>query len=380
MKENLNIVKDTSGVMSDNKFYTYAYLREDRTPYYIGKGKDDRAYKKGKKESVSPPKDKSRIIFLKKNLTEEKALNHERYMIAVFGRKDNGTGILRNLTDGGDGVSGYIPSESVREARRKHGKVIGNQNAELKRGVCSLTKEQLVKNGNYVKENELGIFSLTPEQKKEIGKKSGQKNKELGLGICGLSFEERSAAGKIGGAKNRDNKTGICGLSFEERSKNGKINGNKVKELGLGIFSTEFLENKSERFSGEGNPMYGKKHNSETIEKIKRKALERNKKIYKLKNPNGEIIIFENIGTFCNKYNLDDGCISQVLGKRNKQHKGWTSPETVLEKKIYKIKSPEGRIYTFDNITEFSKEHNIKCGLDAVLRGVRKSCKGWTKP
>jgi len=380
VKENLNIVKGINGVMIDNKFYTYAYLREDRTPYYIGKGKDDRCFIKSKKESVSPPKDKSRIIFLKQNLTEEEAFRHEIYMISVLGRKDLGTGILRNLTDGGEGVSGYIPSEGVREARRRNGKVIGNQNAQLKRGVCSLTKEQRVKNGNYVKENGLGVFSLTKEQNTENSKKAGQKVKELGLGVCGFGFEERSAYGKIGGDKNRDNKTGICGLSFEERSDWGK----KCKEEGIGIFSPDYLKVRSqilsERTSGEGNPMYGKKHNPETIEKIKTKALERSKKIYKLKNPNGEIIIFENIVTFCSKYNLDDGCISQVLGKRNKQHKGWTLPETILEKKIYKIKSPEGRIYTFDNITEFSKEHNIKCGLDAVLRGVRKSCYGWTKP
>jgi hypothetical protein len=43
---------------------------------------------------------------LKRNLTEEEAFRHECYMIAVFGRKDIGTGILRNLTDGGDGVQG----------------------------------------------------------------------------------------------------------------------------------------------------------------------------------------------------------------------------------------------------------------------------------
>jgi len=83
------------------EYYTYAYLREDRTPYYIGKGKFDRVYRRNKKD-IKPPKDKSRIIFLKKNLTEEDAFKHEIYMIAMFGRKDLGTGILHNRTDGGD--------------------------------------------------------------------------------------------------------------------------------------------------------------------------------------------------------------------------------------------------------------------------------------
>jgi hypothetical protein len=95
------------------KYYTYAYLREDKTPYYIGKGEKNRIYNKTKGE-VKPPKDKSRIIFLKQNLTEEESFKHEKYMIAVFGRKDLGTGILRNKTDGGDGVSGYKHTEKTK--------------------------------------------------------------------------------------------------------------------------------------------------------------------------------------------------------------------------------------------------------------------------
>jgi hypothetical protein len=87
-----------------NEYYTYAYLREDGTPYYIGKGKDNRINRKRKYE-IKPPKDKSRIIFLKQNLTEDEAFRHEIYMIVVFGRKDLGTGILYNRTDGGDGHS-----------------------------------------------------------------------------------------------------------------------------------------------------------------------------------------------------------------------------------------------------------------------------------
>ncbi len=99
-----------------NDFYTYAYLREDRTPYYIGKGRGKRIYSTTR--ILKLPKDKSRIIYLKQNLTEEDAFRHERYMIAVFGRKDLGTGILRNFTNGGEGASGAIKSE---ETKRKIG-------------------------------------------------------------------------------------------------------------------------------------------------------------------------------------------------------------------------------------------------------------------
>ena len=93
-----------------NVFYTYAYLREDNTPYYIGKGKDDRAFKRNK-NNIKPPKDRSRVIFLKQNLSEEEAFKHEIYMISVFGRKDLGTGILLNRTNGGEGSSGFVHSE-----------------------------------------------------------------------------------------------------------------------------------------------------------------------------------------------------------------------------------------------------------------------------
>ena len=101
-------------MVNPNRFYTYAYLREDKTPYYIGKGKGNRAYKKHRK-GIGVPKDKSRIIFLKQNVTEEEAFRHEIYMIAVFGRKDLRTGILHNLTDGGDGASGWVPSEETKK-------------------------------------------------------------------------------------------------------------------------------------------------------------------------------------------------------------------------------------------------------------------------
>lgn len=98
-------------------YYTYAYLHENKTPYYIGKGKGNRLYKSNKRK-IKPPKDKSRIIFLKQNLTEKEAFKHEIYMIAVFGRKDLGTGILHNRTNGGEGASGAIRSLEFKEKLR----------------------------------------------------------------------------------------------------------------------------------------------------------------------------------------------------------------------------------------------------------------------
>jgi len=131
-------------------YYTYAYLREDGTPYYIGKGKDDRAYKKGRGQ-IKPPKDKTRIIFLKQNLTEEEAFGHEKYMIAVFGRKDLGNGILRNRTDGGEGASKVIRSE---ETRKKMSEAkMGNKNAMFGHNISEENRKKLKERMSGFKNN-----------------------------------------------------------------------------------------------------------------------------------------------------------------------------------------------------------------------------------
>ena len=110
-------------MVNPNRFYTYAYLRKDRTPYYIGKGAGNRVYSKNHNINLPP---KERILFLKQNLTEEEAFKHEKYMITLLGRKDLGTGILHNKTDGGEGASGFIHSEDARKRIGQSSKGRGN--------------------------------------------------------------------------------------------------------------------------------------------------------------------------------------------------------------------------------------------------------------
>lgn len=83
-----------------NKYYVYEYLREDGTPYYIGKGTGFRAYEKNR---AYKPNDKSRIRIIKENMTEQEAWDYEIELIAKYGRQDLGTGILKNKTNGGEG-------------------------------------------------------------------------------------------------------------------------------------------------------------------------------------------------------------------------------------------------------------------------------------
>jgi hypothetical protein len=114
-------------------YYTYAYLREDGTPYYIGKGKAGRI--NNKLHTIHLPPEEGRRIFLKQNLTDEEARKHEVYMIAVLGRKDLGTGILRNMTDGGEGCAGRVLSDETK--RKLSGAHKGRKKSEAHRKALS---------------------------------------------------------------------------------------------------------------------------------------------------------------------------------------------------------------------------------------------------
>jgi hypothetical protein len=121
-------------------FYVYAFIRKSGsriaragTPYYIGKGQKTRAIS-GKGRCVKRP-DPEFVQLVSWGLTEEEAFAEEMELIDLLGRVDISTGILRNLTNGGDGPSGFVcPPETKEKLRRANlGKKQSSETIEKRR-------------------------------------------------------------------------------------------------------------------------------------------------------------------------------------------------------------------------------------------------------
>ena len=122
----------------------------------------------------------------------------------------------------------------------------GLKSKENGTGIFSLTKEQLKdigkKQGKINYENKIGMFALTKEQRSEIARKSAIKNYQEGVGLAAISKERKSEIGKKSVEKNKKNKVGIFALTKEQMSENGRKNGLKHKENKTGFFKMSIEE------------------------------------------------------------------------------------------------------------------------------------------
>jgi hypothetical protein len=121
-----------------------------------------RAFRKG------CPSDRNRIL-VQPHPSEKDAFAAEVFLIAYYGRKDLGTGILRNRTDGGEGVSGYPLTEERREHQRKAAGISGR-------------------------------VASASGQIQELGRVQGRKNVESGTLAKLRTVEHQQKAGALGGA------------------------------------------------------------------------------------------------------------------------------------------------------------------------------------
>jgi hypothetical protein len=167
------------------EYYIYAYLRKDGTPYYIGKGKGRRARQEHQVNGrrAKTPTDESRIILLHENLDEQTAIDLEIKLIQEYGRKDLGTGILRNLTSGGEGTSNTSPETNWLKGTAARGKPFSE---EARKKISEANKKRSYPNNhtNEVRKKlsettkkswEKRSRSLTEEQKQKI--RDGMKKK-----------------------------------------------------------------------------------------------------------------------------------------------------------------------------------------------------------
>src|SRR4030065_516853 len=106
-----------------NNFYVYSYCYPNGIPFYIGKGMGNRCYSdKGRNFNflleMAIIRDAGRepiVKILFNNLYEDEAFVLEKAFINFYGRANNKTGILTNLTDGGEGQGGRVCSNETKQ-------------------------------------------------------------------------------------------------------------------------------------------------------------------------------------------------------------------------------------------------------------------------
>lgn len=100
-----------------NLYYVYGHYKPNSNElFYVGKGKNDRAWYSFREnkfwKNVVKKHNGFDVEIMFDGLEEEEAIILEIMLIEFYGRRDLKTGCLVNCTDGGDG--GYNPSTQTR--------------------------------------------------------------------------------------------------------------------------------------------------------------------------------------------------------------------------------------------------------------------------
>jgi hypothetical protein len=166
-------------VQEERLYYVYAYFDENNNPFYFGKGKGNRRFYH-LYESQSLRKDKTlynpykankiksvinkigvecfienNIRILKADLTEKDALALEMELISKYGKVIDKSGILTNITDGGEYCIGnHFKSQSHRDKISKT--LTGHKRSELSKEKQGKSVSG-VNNVNYGKQRTLEV-------------------------------------------------------------------------------------------------------------------------------------------------------------------------------------------------------------------------------
>ena len=220
-------------LMNENEnreFYVYVHIRLDNnTVFYVGKGTGNRAYDLDRSDFHNSVRDEydCKVVIIKDKLTESQAFRLEKRMIEYYvltlgygipidGYRDfSNNYYLTNFTWGGEGASGMHHTEETKQKLR-----------EINKGK-HYSEETKKKQSNSQKER---WNSMSNERKEELGNIFSKNTKLYWDNVDEEAKKERFKH------------------VSETRIKNGTA-------------------------KGKNNPMYGKHHSKETIEKLSKKII-----------------------------------------------------------------------------------------------------------
>ena len=264
---------------NNNNFYVYIYLDPRKPgkytygdccflyePFYIGKGKGNRYkdynyrnnYFQNKINKIKRCGYELIIIKIEDRLNENESFILESKLIKLIGRFDLNKGPLINLTDGGEGISGYKFSDCIKKYKSEKWSDKNNPMYNIHR--------YGIDNPFYGKKHSRNVIQKISSSK--IGFKHSEKTKiKISNKLKNRKFSEKT----------------IIKMSIAKSGKNNTMYG---KHLSIETKNKISLYNKGKK-SGEKHPNV----------KLKLKHIHQIKKLNKLGFLNKEISIMFNIST-----------------------------------------------------------------------------------
>jgi hypothetical protein len=309
----------TTNTTTSNNFYIYAHYKPDGNIFYVGKGRSKRAWKTyGRSDFWYKTVNKHggyEVVLLYENLSEDEAFRLEKEEIEFWGRRKDG-GFLINLTDGGDGVSGYkLTQDQLIKHRQRY------ENSEYLQKITETNRRN----------------AQTPEWKrnhKESRRRLQQDltwHKKISEGVK-KRYDDPEFHKKIAEQNRR-----------LPQNPEWKRKQTKIRQ------SPEFKQKLSESIRKVTQTAEWKRNHKKAQQEVsnrpeiqeqrsqRRKLLlqdpiwyekflqsqEHRKQKYILLSPSGEIVHITGLNQFCKEHGLTLANISKVIyGKRN-HHKGW---------------------------------------------------------
>jgi hypothetical protein len=173
-------------------YYVYGlFVEGSDLPFYIGKGKGSRAHDHlGGNEGGNSHKNNTirkaqrdglniSVCFYFETDIESEAFDKERELISKYGRRNIGTGCLTNLTEGGEGASGYKHTpEQIERNRMAH---LGSKHSEatkVKMSQVSLGRKKTKEHSANISKGKREFYSRNPHLAESL-KGAGNPNADM---------------------------------------------------------------------------------------------------------------------------------------------------------------------------------------------------------